>query len=40
MKFVLKPDRLEGIMYRVADPELSELTVQPKDKFEVPVKKQ
>jgi calcineurin-like phosphoesterase family protein len=36
VKLTLKRDRLEGKMYRVADPEAPQLTVQEKDSFEVP----
>ena len=38
VKFVLKADRLEGTMYRVADPEAQNLEVQSKDTFNIQVK--
>jgi hypothetical protein len=38
VKFVLKADRLEGTMYRVADPEAEHLEVQQKDTFYIQVK--
>ncbi len=37
VKFVLKPDRLEATMYRVADPEARDLQTEAKDSFEVRV---
>ena len=38
VKFVLKNDRLQGVMYRVIDPAAPVLDVQPKDEFEVRAK--
>jgi hypothetical protein len=38
VKFVLKPDRLEATMYRITDPEASQLAAQAKDHFEVEMK--
>ncbi len=38
VKFVLEPDRLHAVMYRVVDPEASTLEVASKDTFDVPVK--
>ncbi|MBV8073274.1 MAG: metallophosphoesterase [Acidobacteriaceae bacterium] len=40
VKFSLGSDRLHGIMYRVADPEATELSVQAKDSFDIPAKAQ
>ena len=37
--FELKADRLAATMYRVANPEAQELSVDPKDRFEVMVKR-
>ncbi len=38
VKFILQPNRLEAIMYRIKDPEAHPLEVEPKDRFEVLVK--
>lgn len=40
VKFSLGPDALHATMYRVADPDANELKVDPKDTFDVPVKRQ
>ena len=39
IKFTIEPDRLKAVMYRIANPEAHELTVEVKDTFDVPVKK-
>ena len=39
IKFTIEPDRLKAVMYRIANPEAHELTVEAKDTFDVPVKK-
>lgn len=38
VSFVLQGDRLQATMYRIADPESSDLRVEPKDKSEVQAK--
>ena len=37
VKFTLRADRLEAVMYKVADPEAATLEVTAKDKFEIAV---
>ena len=37
VKFTLEPDRLHGAMYRVEDPESSNLELMIKDEFDIPV---
>ena len=39
IKFTLGSDGLKGVMYRIADPEAQEFTVEGKDTFDVPVRK-
>ena len=39
VKFTLRADRLEAVMYKVADPEAATLEVTAKDKFEILVKR-
>ena len=38
VKLTVRPDRVRGEMYRVADPEAQSLTMEIRDRFEVPLK--